>query len=64
MILSAFFIIQKLFPLKICTSANFVVPLHPHSVVGKPVRFWHRPAAVICNIVYSESKSLPIRWEG
>ena len=31
---------------------------------GKQVRVLHRPAAVICNIVCSESKSLPIRWEG
>ena len=24
---------------------------------GKPVRFWHRPAAVICNIVYPEIRT-------
>ena len=58
------FYLLKLFLHKICKSANFVVPLHPHSVLGKQVRFLHRPAAVICNIVCFVSKSLPIRWEG
>ena len=55
-----------------CVCAFFVVPLQPHSVksaplahearwgprLGKPVKFWHRPAAVICNIVCIVSKSL------
>ena len=28
---------SQLFPLKICKSANFVVPLHPHSVKSTPL---------------------------
>ena len=41
-----------------CVFEKITLPLHPHSVLGKPVRFWHRPAAVICNIVCFVSKSL------
>ena len=47
----------------LCTRIQLRAPHSPTKLVGdpalgKPVRFWHRPAAVICNIVCSESKSL------
>ena len=42
----------KLFPLKICKCANFIVPLHREPTLGMSVHQWRRVADIIKGVYW------------